>query len=374
MDGFPQVLLIFAGIVVPVNFVLSSWTLFQQYRRGEPWIPYQARETVGWGLLDMGVYVLVFAAVVGLGVKLGADRVGVSDTSQLEQLAPEQQATVMFFYGLATLIATLLCLAWNASRFGSVEGFAPDRLAADIQLGFRWFTILIVPVLCIQLVLNQWFPTKHPLVEMLREQGDSTLLPVAAFVAVFSAPIFEESFFRLFLQGWLEKLRITRFRTDHGLASKADRDAVLLGGRTSSSLVAEPATAVEQDEWHAGETNPAHDGLGANSDAGNPYAVSSRNEFAVALDRAKDKAMDPNNPMPTHTDMPILWNPILCSAGLFAIAHWSHGPDWVALFFLAVGLGYVYQRTGRIVPTMVIHFLVNSIGILQLWVSVTSAN
>jgi len=41
---------------------------------------------------------------------------------------------------------------------------------------------------------------------------------------------------------------------------------------------------------------------------------------------------------------PALW-PILLSAGLFAALHATHGPDPIPLFLLALGLGYLYQRT-----------------------------
>ena len=39
---------------------------------------------------------------------------------------------------------------------------------------------------------------------MLKASKDVSFLPVAAYAAVIAAPLFEESFFRLFLQGWLE--------------------------------------------------------------------------------------------------------------------------------------------------------------------------
>ena len=51
--------------------------------------------------------------------------------------------------------------------------------------------------------------------------------------------------------------------------------------------------------------------------------------------------------------------PIFVSAAIFAAMHLSHGPDPVPLFVLALGLGYVYQRTHRLLPCIVIHFLLN---------------
>jgi hypothetical protein len=59
--------------------------------------------------------------------------------------------------------------------------------------------------------------------------------------------------------------------------------------------------------------------------------------------------------------------PLLVSSGLFAMAHYNHGPDPIPLFFLAVGLGYLYQRTHRVLPCIVVHFLVNATTMMRLW-------
>jgi membrane protease YdiL (CAAX protease family) len=50
--------------------------------------------------------------------------------------------------------------------------------------------------------------------------------------------------------------------------------------------------------------------------------------------------------------------------------HWSHGPDWIPLTVLAFGLGYLYQRTHRILPSLVVHLLLNSFTLLALTLEV----
>jgi membrane protease YdiL (CAAX protease family) len=64
---------------------------------------------------------------------------------------------------------------------------------------------------------------------------------------------------------------------------------------------------------------------------------------------------------------PAGFGPIAVSAAIFAILHVSNGPDWVALFVLALFLGYVYQRTHRIVPALTVHACVNALAMLELW-------
>ena len=61
------------------------------------------------------------------------------------------------------------------------------------------------------------------------------------------------------------------------------------------------------------------------------------------------------------------WWPILISSALFALAHWGNGPDPVPLFVFALGLGYVYQRTHRAWPCILIHMLLNGLSLSQLW-------
>src|SRR4029079_10689753 len=64
------------------------------------------------------------------------------------------------------------------------------------------------------------------------------------------------------------------------------------------------------------------------------------------------------------------WLPIAISSAIFALLHYSHGPDWVPLFLLAAGMGYLYQRTHRLLPSLVVHSLLNSFSMWGLWVQV----
>lgn len=51
---------------------------------------------------------------------------------------------------------------------------------------------------------------------------------------------------------------------------------------------------------------------------------------------------------------------IVLSSLLFAMMHFSHGPDPIALFVLSLGLGYLYHRTHRLAPCIAVHFLNNA--------------
>jgi hypothetical protein len=62
--------------------------------------------------------------------------------------------------------------------------------------------------------------------------------------------------------------------------------------------------------------------------------------------------------------------PIGITSAIFALLHLSHGPDWIPLFFLAAGMGYLYQRTHRLLPSLTVHALLNGLSMWGLWVQV----
>jgi len=326
--GIPELILLTALVVLPIGCVVNWYVAYARIREGLPILPWTKRDNVPWGLVDLGAIVLLIGLIAGGGVSLATSAMGVVVPASVDEMVPADQAKTFLAFGVGTLVSTVFGMVWLAMRYGRVDGCSSVWLRHDIELGLRFFAMLVVPVVGLQVLLTSLVPSRHPLIEMLKESGDLTFLPVAAFAAVFSAPIFEEAFFRLWLQGWLEKMQVTIQRVRLGIGTKADSDAVILGGESSSSLESE-----DGDAW------TSRGGVAGMSDS----------------PEAEDNAR------------PIMWLPILVTSVLFALAHLNHGPDWIPLFFLALGLGYLYQRTGRIQPCIVVHMLVNLLGILQLW-------
>ena len=67
------------------------------------------------------------------------------------------------------------------------------------------------------------------------------------------------------------------------------------------------------------------------------------------------------------------WLPICFSSIIFALMHFSHGLAWIPLTVLAFGLGYIYQRTHRILPSIVVHFCLNAFSMALFWVQMFEA-
>lgn len=57
---------------------------------------------------------------------------------------------------------------------------------------------------------------------------------------------------------------------------------------------------------------------------------------------------------------------IVFTSLFFAVMHWGHGMAPVPLFFFSLGLGWLYQRTHRLLPSIVVHFCLNACSLALL--------
>lgn len=58
--------------------------------------------------------------------------------------------------------------------------------------------------------------------------------------------------------------------------------------------------------------------------------------------------------------------PIFFSSLMFAVVH-PPGPDWISIFFLALGLGYLYRQTHSLWPGIIVHTLLNAWSMAALY-------
>ncbi len=71
--------------------------------------------------------------------------------------------------------------------------------------------------------------------------------------------------------------------------------------------------------------------------------------------------------MPAQGARPLLIWPIVVSSLVFAAMHLSHGVACVPLFFFALALGYLYQRTRSLIAPIVLHVSLNASTMLILY-------
>ncbi len=340
--------------------------------QGQPIYPFQSRLPVPWGLLDLAVVALTALTAMVIGVAIISGLLGIDIGAGLAKIEPRARAILMLTdstISFAVLVVSLLWLRWRVHAGLHDLGVDPDRIDSDIGLGMAAFAMLAVPVFLIQLSLLKLFPDQdqHPLIEMLREDSSPTLLLVSLFVAVLVAPIVEEFVFRVLLQGWLENVA----------CRVGDFHAFLFGPAVPGEkelLPKENGTAAS-DVW-AADTEFVDDAVG-----GGGHNESSPEDRAAGTDsidrQIPNPYQSPESGPETPQDIPAVnpgkmrpryW-PIFVSSAIFAAVHLGHGYAPVPLFFLSLGLGYLYQQTHRVVPCIVVHLLLNASSMAALWLS-----
>jgi membrane protease YdiL (CAAX protease family) len=135
------------------------------------------------------------------------------------------------------------------------------------------------------------------------------MMTAAAFAAVVAAPLYEETAFRLVFQGWLER----------------------------REMLAQPVVAHE--------VAPSVDAASEPSEVG-----------ADGIERLEAEPL----PQVTYTYAPPGWLPVVISGIVFGLAHYGHGVSPIPLILLGAVMGYLYQRTHRITPSIICHVLFNA--------------
>jgi membrane protease YdiL (CAAX protease family) len=310
-------------------------------------------------LVDLlGTLALYATVILGLRLVLGQlgwlpDMKAATDESQLSLADKQLLVWANMAASLGQLVVALPLIALRTGATWRDFGLATRALWADIKLGLVGFVMLAPPVYAIQGVLVYfWKPSKHPLMEMFKESPDAVFFAALFVAAAVVAPLFEETVFRVLLQGFLEKV-FSFVGPVHELVFGSPRNI-------AGQLHAE-STALTQS---TGDAMPDITFLPTSqSPDSNPYAPPAATAEAgmATLEGAAEQG---------ELRGLSAWLPIVISSLIFALMHYSHGPDWVPLLFLAAGMGYLYQRTHRLVPSLVVHALLNSLSMFGLWLQI----
>ena len=298
-------------------------------RRKGPVLPYEPRRPVPWGPVGgiLALTYLLFAVTAplsGASVDDGEGSLHSLDAMQLVGSIIGQLLIVASFLFVIALFTkpTLRDFGLPASMI---------QCGRDVCVGAAGCLAALAPVHMTQVALMSVFSSEemksgHPLIKMVMDAPPNPWILVLAGVAVVVvAPICEEITFRLLLQGWLERWEDAR-----------------LGWRTQ--VLESPLTNDDSQITTDSQIQP---------EALPPDAT-------VPLP-------DLEPPQQGIAGLPYGWLPILISAAAFGLAHFGYGPEPVPIFLLGLVLGYVYQRTHRILPGIVVHALFNLFTMILLW-------
>ncbi len=354
IEWLQSLLVGFAVVGIPLSLFL--WILcFDRMRKGQAIIPWSPRRRVPWNLLDLIALLFIGLVVTSAVAQLFAFRVRPSAPEwpaemELKNFPPNQQIELLIWMAVSSVAVLLMSLAFIRIRARANLadlGLSATQIGQDLLLGLTGFTMLVVPMLAIQLTSAFFIQTeeRHPFIDIILQTPDIRFLAVVAVSAVVVAPLAEEFLFRVILQGWLERVMM-EFRSSP--APSCDR-LPLNPSEELDSLAAE-ACSTEPDLPTPLETPLTPDPIPAEPVTKDPA-------IATNCDDEEDTA-EPQG---------YLWCfPILISGVMFGLAHLGQGTAPIALTFLGCGLGYIYQRTHRVLPCIIIHFLVNLLALAQL--------
>jgi membrane protease YdiL (CAAX protease family) len=310
-------------LVLGVASVAVWFALANRLSQG-PILVYEPRRPVPWH----GIWTLLPIGIVVLTLSTALTPDGPSNNEESVAAAGEMVENIASASAMQTaLVLALLTVMVILSEATLTDlGFPKNaaELTRDIRIGVIAWLACIAPVYATQIALTMMFgPTEgHLLLNVVQEKPDLLTFLVAFVVAVVLAPICEEPLFRILLQGSLEKLedRLIGWRT---VPVEVVDDELVVPLEVAETTLAEEATSIP------------------------PVQLEPPNVGAFGL--------------------PFGWLPILVSALLFGLAHFGYGPEPIPLFLLGLIFGYVYQRTHRIVPTLVAHALFNGMSLFMLW-------
>jgi membrane protease YdiL (CAAX protease family) len=305
--------------------------LFQRHIDGHALLAYEPRRRAPWGPIVL--VIPLFFIVSNFLPLAGATDATVDAVA--EPVAADQLVYGFLIFSILTIAFVPVVMAWLlASRQANSRDIGLPRnhrqFWADVSHGVVGCLAALLPIMLVNYVLTIIFRPEeiHPLIDQLQNNGSTLMLLVGAVSAVIAAPLFEEFVFRVLLQGWLESVE------DERLGFHATERVVAPILDYPEPRPAEPSQIDEAVVEEQPLIRPRHGWLAA---------------------------------------LPHGWMPILISSVLFGLAHLGHGVAPVPLVLFGIMLGYLYQRTHRIVPCIAAHMLFNAYSMLLLWLNLESA-
>jgi membrane protease YdiL (CAAX protease family) len=309
--------------------VVACANVIHMRRKGSV-LPYEPHPLVPWGPVGC-ILAMTFLLMTALSA-IGGQGDGQAD--------PHTASGLLFaiLVELITVAAFVLPIALFTKATPRDLGLPANgrQLVRDVCIGAAACLAALAPVILLQVglmhLLFRDHNSGHPLIKMLTEAPPTPeVFFLSAVFAVVVAPICEEITFRLLLQGWLERWEDEQ-----------------LGWRRK--VICEPPIRL----------TPVSDSVGTVA-LDQPVHVDTPTVVADEL------SIESDPPQRGVMGLPYGWIPIMVSATAFGLAHFGYGPEPIPLFLLALVLGFLYQRTHRIIPCIVTHALFNLFSMIILW-------
>ncbi len=314
--------------------ILAAWIgLVLRLAFGLPIFPARTPQYVPWGVGSV-----IFTVFCWFGLQLFVPTIYLLAAfprmpgMARHELSPSEQMSLSAMSNALVLILIPLGLFLMSGARLRDYGLVAHGLARNIGRGLVAYPLLVPIVFGAMFAsLLIWNKTPHPLEDALRLGQNPRMVVVLVLAAVVFAPLSEELIFRGVLLGWLTRLAIGR-----------PKDLA------SNDLLDEPVHA------NPGDLIPSDPGFDAelDRDPGNPYTAP-----VATVILPETVVYRP----PTLKNAQLLLANVVVSV-IFAGLHAAAWPTPIPIFFLSMGLGMLYQRTGSLIPSMVLHMTFNGVS------------
>jgi membrane protease YdiL (CAAX protease family) len=298
---------------------------------------------VGWMISTASisqVYVRALRPVAAEGVQAARKMMNPGELMAL--VSVQNTATLV----LIPLILAATCgarprdLGLVASGFGTqfFRGMVAYPLLAPLVFGVMGLSVLV------------WGRTPHPVEDAIAQNSSPGLVALSVLAAILLAPAAEELIFRGVLLGWLTRLSLGGEKRKPWVEEELDlsvSSTIVDGQEPDDLLIAdEPDTSNDGETW----------------DDPGPLAASPAPASVLVQPLAQEPA-----PVPSRT-LPLLLSNVVVSL-VFAALHGAVWPTPIPIFFLSLGLGFLYQRTGSLIPSVAMHMTFNGVSTLLMFLT-----
>ena len=324
-------------VTLSVVGILQWAAVIRRLRSANPAELSNQRESP-FGLID--VILMFFLWVVFPGI-LTSVPMAIWDFPDWKSLSTDRANFLTLFSSTIQLAGCLGVALLLTRKYGAVHdifGIRARSFPEMLLIAGKAFCMVIPFVLAIQRLLIELQPYDHETINQLKDNFSLATVIVTWFGAVLVAPVCEELLFRGVLQGWLQRIRFG--------SSVNNTSAELFGGwNRTAACAGESVASPERRDRKQGAP------VAADADAG-CHATTPVNAFRAPIFQLT------------------WWTPILVSSLMFAAIHIGQGLAPVPLFFFALALGFLYRFSGSILPSVLLHLMLN--GFSMFWVTLDS--
>jgi len=369
----PVLLLIFMGLI---GAIVGAWIwaiLRLAFRL--PILPANTPRAVPWGPVSVLAALLVWVAsqmvapmvyrVALAPIIAGAPPAAVARPPGPIAATPGELMTFSAISNVLTLLLVPLALAATSGATRRDFGVGLRGLGRHVGRGLIAYPLLAPLVfgtmlICVKIWKN---PTPHPLQDAIRRDQSPRMATILVLAGVVLAPAAEELIFRGVLLGWLTRLALGRRSPEDGSGPWDDLGA---GSGSVPAMPEAPPDLIDHDP------DAEVTVLGPGAPGSNPYATPAAPIGPMAWPGFEAEAKE-GIPRPGSRALPLLAANLIVSL-IFATLHGAVWPTPIPIFFLSLGLGLLYQRTGSILGPVALHVTFNGISTLVMFLSLGAAS